>query len=131
MAMYKYLKRCESAGWIDVARNARLRGYIKRGVTVKERYVGKYGVGVRIKTHIDSTYYSEIVRTVQKPDVYFTAVFRKKSDVGDVYKYKEFTVLNIIKRNDGYHCNLADGITAILKPDWELYKSDVWEVLGV
>lgn len=117
--------------WIGVARKARLRGYVKQGAVLKERYVGKYGIGVRIKTHIDSAYYNETVRTVQKPDAYFTAVFRKKSDVGETYRYKDFAVLNVVKRNDGYYCNLADGITAILKPDWELYKCDVWEVLGV
>lgn len=117
--------------WIDTARKARLRGYIKQGVSVKERYIGKYGIGVRIKTHLDSMYYNETVRTIQNPDSYFTVTFRKKSDNGEVYRYKDFEVLNVVKRNDGYYCNIADGITGILKPDWELYKCDVWEVLGV
>lgn len=76
--MYKYLKSCEDSGWIDVARKTRLRGYIKKGYTLTERYIGKYGVGIRIKTEIDSAYYLEVLRTVQKPEVYFTASFRKK-----------------------------------------------------
>lgn len=120
-----------SGEWIGVVRNIDLRGYVKQGEEVKERYAGKYGVGERIKAHRDGSYYNETIRTIQRPDLYFTASFRRKSDAGDIYKYKDFSVLNVVKKNDGWHCMLADGITAILTNDWTLVECDVWEVLGV
>lgn len=117
--------------WIDTASEKMLRGYIKKYEYTKERYFGKYGVGIRIKIHHDKMYYKEIIRTVYKDDQWFTAVFRRNIPGRDAYEYRAFTVLNIEKHNDGAYCKLGDGITGILKPEWELYKCDVWEVLGV
>lgn len=116
--------------WIGVARNMDLRGYVKRGNVVKQRYVGKYGIGVRMKEHRDDFYYNETIRTVQSPDIYFTVNFCKLID-DKIPIYKTFTVKDVHKKNDGYYCNIADGITTILTNDWSLVECDVWEVLGV
>lgn len=128
--MDKYFKRCEVSGWIGVARRERLRGYIKRGVTVKERYVGKHGIGIRYKNHLDASHYYETIRTVTVDKQWFTVTFERER-INQPPEQRNLVVLNVRKRNNGYYCKLGDGITGILTNDWKLVESDVWEVLGV
>lgn len=127
--MYKYLKRCEVSGeWIGTVRRAKLRGYVKKGTTVKMRYVGKHGVGAKYKNHLSTTYYTETIRVVENPDHWFNATFERLTKP---IERRCVSVLNIVKRNDGYYCKLGDGVTCLYANDWTLVECDVWEVLGV
>lgn len=116
--------------WIDTARKARLRGYIKMGDNVKERYVGKYGIGVRIKSHLNTSFYLEVIRTVQDDSQWFCATF-ERDRINQPPESRTITVLNIVKKNDGYHCKLGDGATLNFTNDWKVVECDVWEVIGV
>lgn len=129
--MYKYLQRHEASGeWIGTVRRAKLRGYVKKGATVKARYVGKYGVGVRCKNHLTTTHYMESIRIVQNPDHYFNATF-ERDRINQPPERRSVSVLDIVKKNDGYYCKIGYGVTGFFTNDWKLVECDVWEVLGV
>lgn len=116
--------------WIDTARRARLRGYVRQGGTVKERYIGKHGIGVKIKTHLDGSHYYETIRTVQDAKQWFNVTF-ERDHINQPSERNTVPVLNVVKKNDGYYCEWGDGVTVFFPNAWRLVESDVWEVLGV
>lgn len=116
--------------WIDTARRARLRGYVRQGGTVKERYIGKHGIGVKIKTHLDGSHYYETIRTVQDSKQWFNVTF-ELDRINQPSVRNIVPVLNVVKKNDGYYCEWCDGVTIFFPNAWRLVESDVWKVLGV
>lgn len=119
-----------SGEWIGTVRRAKLRGYVKKGATVKERYIGKYGIGVRIKSHLDGSQYHETIRTVQDDKQWFNVTF-ERDHINQPAERNTISVLNIVKKNDGYYCDWGDGVSVFFPNDWRLVESDVWGVLGV